>query len=317
MMPATSIPSGVLSTHSNTKMIWNRPSRREARYRRPRLEKMENLDLTQPTVDGNLRACHKGRVRRSQKCHCAGDLFWLAEALHRHLAKNAFRECVHFLRGEPTALESRGSINWPGADSVDTDTARYQFCCDRTRERAQRGLGGGVHGSVHHAFFVDHGSVQNNRGAIVKKWKRFLNREVCAFGVNVEQFVKQALGSGSQRHEFINPGVDEEYVNLAQFFGNRGIEPVQVRAFRDVGFDRKNAVADACFRISQSFRISSRNCNLRALFLKPFRGRQADSAVSSGNHRNLTFEPFHDELSSAQSIEFSAMKPCEFHCCAI
>jgi len=57
-----------------------------------------------------------------------------------------------------------------------------------------------------------------------------------------------------------------------------------------------NAVSNCFYGFIQRLFASARDGHSRAFFLKAFRCRQADAAVSAGHYRHFSFESFHVRL---------------------
>src|SRR6266404_6139599 len=261
----------------------------------------QRLDLGQPAVHSHFGAGHERSIRRRQERNRSGNLRRLADSLHRHFGYHVPYELVDLFLRQSSACQSLRCLNRARGYRIYANSAFGQFPGQRPRERTQRRLCRRVHRAIHQADFARHRRIDDDRRAVIQQRQRFLNREIHAFRIDVEKFVVQAFRRRREWRKLVDPRVREQHVDFSEFLQDCGVEFVQISRLRDVCSHGNHVLADLLYRFVQRFLVAPGNHHARALFVKPFRRRQSDTAVSPGYNCHFSFESLHHSL----PIEFS------------
>src|SRR6266404_4294366 len=161
----------------------------------------QRLDLGQPAVHSHFGAGHERSIRRRQERNRSRNLRRLADSLHRHFGHHVPDELVDLFFRQTGARKSFRRLNRARAYRIYANSAFGQFRGQGARKRTQRRLCRRVHRTIHQADFARHGRIDNDRSAVIQQRQRFLDREIHAFRIDVEEFVVQAFRSRRQRRE--------------------------------------------------------------------------------------------------------------------
>src|SRR5277367_3813901 len=87
-------------------------------------------------------------------------------------------------------------------------------------EGTDRRLAGCVNAKGSSAFYTRDGTRKDDRAAIVQERQSLLNREECAFHIDVDQLVKMFFGDFSEGNEFTNAGVRDDNIDSSLHFAD-------------------------------------------------------------------------------------------------
>src|SRR5204862_5467493 len=91
-----------------------------------------------------------------------------------------------------------------------------------------------IDAGIRHSDVRVDGGIEHDGGAVGQKRQRFLNREIRALEVDVEDRVVKLLAYGFERRELADSRVDEEHVDAAEPGVDRSKQLVDLRQLRDV-----------------------------------------------------------------------------------
>src|SRR4030095_3424360 len=118
-----------------------------------------------------------------------------------------------------TTGEYSFSYHHPRVDGINADLARPKFLCQGSRNRVHRGFGCVVNYTSRRGQRTGKRTDVDNATAVgIEMLECFLGDENYSENVSVKHSMKLFLGDFFQRHEFINAGVVNENVDLAESF---------------------------------------------------------------------------------------------------
>ncbi len=162
------------------------------------------LDLSEPAVHVDLDASDVRGVFRCEKRYRSRHFFRLSEPLHG----DHRRASIEGFFREPRLFEDRGD-NRPRRDRVHADAAPNELRSRRSCQGSQCRLCRGICARSFDARAARDTSIQNDRLAIIEKWQRVMNGDVCTLDVRVKLLVEQALRGLGERREFSHSRVHE------------------------------------------------------------------------------------------------------------
>src|SRR5439155_18137745 len=134
-----------------------------------------------------------------------------------------------------------------GIDGIDANLARPKLLCQRPRDGVHRALGSVVnHRSWRSQRAGKRANVNDAAAVRVEMFQRFLSREKHSKNICIEMSVEMLLAYFLQRQEFVDTGVIDEDIDLAESLFRGGEKFFDVGLFRNAALNGESFSAAFC-----------------------------------------------------------------------
>lgn len=165
-------------------------------------------------IDEEFGAGDEAAVVGGEKEDGGGKLIRRADSAQRNKGSNICFELGELLFCWGKIMQA-GRIDGAGADDIDANFSRLEVERPTAGKRADGGLACAIDAEGGRARRCGNGSVENNRRAIAKQRKGFLNHKDEALDVCVEGFVEMLLCDRAEGDEFPPADIGEENIESA------------------------------------------------------------------------------------------------------